>query len=115
MRSPWSAVATGSAIHCKMLGGIQAGSLGRVQSEGSLSQNLSILPFDSSSARVEPTLEHLVTFWMNSWVPKADATLLMAATKVVQSEQEELYPFFQIATEPALSTQIVTGRLLHIS
>jgi hypothetical protein len=43
--------------------------------------------------------------------PRAAAMRLIAATSVVQSEHEELYPFCQMAPDPALSTQIRTGLL----
>lgn len=108
---PRSGVATGLAIHLRMAGGTQAGSLGSGQSTGSLALNLWSLPFDSSSASVAPVPSHLVILSMETDAPMAAATRPMAATRVVQSGHVELYPFRHIATDPELSTHMRTGLL----
>jgi hypothetical protein len=56
-----------------------------------------------------PSDEHLVIFVMCSWQPALAATVAIAFTSVLHSSQEVLYPFSQILTEPALSTQIWTA------
>ena len=54
--------------------------------------------------------EHLVIFTTSTLQPNVAAKEAIALTTVVQIRQEELYPFFQIYTEPELSTQNLTGR-----
>jgi hypothetical protein len=115
MRSPRSGLDTGSAIHCSIAGGIQAGSVGRNQFAGSLLLNPCSRPLDSSSASTAPVSEHRVIFSMLTVAPRAAAIRLIAATSVVQSEHDELYPFRQMATDPALSTQIRTGLLRQMA
>jgi hypothetical protein len=65
---------------------------------------------DSSSARTAPTTDGLVILSMVNVQPRAAATLPMARTRVEHRGQLELYPFLQMPTEPALSTQTRTGR-----
>ncbi len=114
IRSPSERFSVGSAIQAKMLGGIQAGSSEISQELGSFLLNAANLPFDSSSARMEPSFEHLLTLSMVMRLPVAAATRPIAFTNVVHSRQRVLYPFFQTATDPELSTQILIGLLEHV-
>ncbi len=115
MRSPSRLSAAGFAIHANMLGGIQAGSVLMGQLAGSFRLKAKYLPLDSSSASSEPVLEQQVIFSIATVQPAAVATVLIALTRVEQRLQRVLYPFHQMPTEPALSTQIRTGRPLHVA
>ena len=60
-----------------------------------------------------PVPEHRVIFSMVTRQPIPAATVAMAFTRVVLSPQLLLYPFFQIRTDPMLSTHIRTGLPRH--
>ena len=108
--SPRLGSSRGLWIHPSMKGGIHAGSTSMSQPSGSLARNAWNLPFDSSSARMAPSWLHRVIFSMLTLHPIAAATLPMADTSVVQSRHLVLYPFLQMPTHPALSTQMRTGQ-----
>ena len=58
-------------------------------------------------------VEHLVIFTRSTWQPIPAATMAIALTRVVERKQVVLYPLRQMKTEPALSTQILTGLFVH--
>jgi hypothetical protein len=109
IRSPKSGSAAGRAIQARMLGGIQAGASSICQVVGNFRLNAANLPFDSSSAKIDPSSEHLVILSMDTLQPLAAAMRLMATTSVLQSWHLLLYPFLQTPTDPELSTQILIG------
>jgi hypothetical protein len=90
MSSPRVVEYFGSAIHPRMDGGIQAGSGGRTKFSDSLSRNRLNFPLDSSSARMGPSSDLRVIFWMSTVDPSAAATRPMAATSVVDRLHVEL-------------------------
>jgi hypothetical protein len=69
--------------------------------------------FDKLSAMAAPAVEHRRIFCTSNLQPMAAATVAVAFTNVVHNTHLVLYPFFQIVTEPTLSTQTRTGRPLH--
>jgi hypothetical protein len=88
--SPSRLSAAGFAIHARMLGGIQAGSVLMCQLAGSLRLKAKYLPLDSSSASSEPVSEQRVIFSIATVQPAAVATVLIAETRVVQRLQRVL-------------------------
>jgi hypothetical protein len=71
IRWPRSGLATGSAIHCSIAGGIQAGSTGSDHVAGSLFLNPCRRPLESSSASTAPVSERRVIFSMLTVAPRA--------------------------------------------
>jgi hypothetical protein len=73
-----------------MLGGIQAGSGVIFQVLGSFLLKALNLPFDNSSAKIEPSFEQRVTFLMSTRQPVAAAMRPMALTSVSHRRQRIL-------------------------
>ena len=116
MREPKSSSGRGKHTHSMRTLGMSTGATAiSIPHELHLSRNSWNLAFDTRSARMGPLLEHLVTFRMSTWQPSPAATTLMALTMVVLRLQKLLYPFRQMPTDPALSTQILSGLERHIS
>jgi hypothetical protein len=109
MRWPRRGSAVGWCTQYSRLGGMRAGSSGRVQLGGASFRNAWHLPLESKSASQDPVSEQRVILSTVSRHLMPAATTTMARTNVEHRSQVVLYPLRYMSMAPLLSTHTRTG------